>query len=647
MAYNISKTDGTDLVTVADGTVDTNFTSLTLIGKNFAGYGDFLNENLVHMVENFANTTEPRNPLEGQLWWDRSTSVLKVRNSGGWKSVSATTAATSAPSNSAVGDLWWDATAGQLKAFAGGVTWVTIGPSYTSTMGQTGVVADSVIESNGTNSHVIVKFMVGSVCVAIMSKDPAFQVNTLGGYTWLKPGITFSSLSNYAYYGDASNALQLGGIPASSYLRSDIGGVVSGPVSIQSPAGLKVGAADDLSLSAASGDVLVASKTINKNMALSVNMNGVQTTLLTLSATNGLLAPTPTASSDAKSVVTKEYLDGQIGGASSVSLRRDGTNTITGTLLPQSTTLNFGSSTSHFANIYATNFKGLADNSTLFGGLTVSQFVRSDAPSNMTAPLVTTSNSGLTVGAQGDFQIEVTPSAINLKSTVVNKSLIMHLNQSNTLIPVLTFTSSGLGEVRANPTSTLGIATKGYVDSLLSGGAVDLSNVNGNIVPSINNTFVIGTDPAAGGRKWKAVYATNFYGNASSANYADLAERFHADKSYLPGTVVELGGPEEITAASEDLSDNVFGVISTNAAYLMNAGAGTNDTHPPIAMQGRVPVRVIGKVRKGDRLVSAGNGLARAAIRGEFTSFNVIGRALESKDTTIEGVIEAIVKLNS
>jgi hypothetical protein len=87
-------------------------------------------------------------------------------------------------------------------------------------------------------------------------------------------------------------------------------------------------------------------------------------------------------------------------------------------------------------------------------------------------------------------------------------------------------------------------------------------------------------------------------------------------------------------------------VISTRAAYLMNAGAGTDSTHPPIAMTGRVPVRVTGSIRKGDRLVAAGDGLARAARSGEATAFNVIGRALESKESESLGVIEAIVTIN-
>ena len=114
----------------------------------------------------------------------------------------------------------------------------------------------------------------------------------------------------------------------------------------------------------------------------------------------------------------------------------------------------------------------------------------------------------------------------------------------------------------------------------------------------------------------------------------------------LPGTVVELGGAAEITEVGAELSEKVFGVISTRAAYLMNSNAGTDATHPPVAMTGRVPVRSIGIIRKGDRLVSAGNGLARAASPGEATAFNVIGRALKDKLDVAEGTVEAIVTTN-
>ena len=136
-------------------------------------------------------------------------------------------------------------------------------------------------------------------------------------------------------------------------------------------------------------------------------------------------------------------------------------------------------------------------------------------------------------------------------------------------------------------------------------------------------------------------------GTSITALYADLAERFEADSYYVPGTVLTMGGPAEVTLEENELSDNILGVVSTHAGYLMNAGAGDNTTHPPIAVSGRVPVRVIGQVRKGDRLVSAGNGLARVGSKNEITPFNVIGRSLEDKYTEGEELVLCVVKLNS
>jgi hypothetical protein len=160
----------------------------------------------------------------------------------------------------------------------------------------------------------------------------------------------------------------------------------------------------------------------------------------------------------------------------------------------------------------------------------------------------------------------------------------------------------------------------------------------GNVTPTANLTYNLGSTTA---------WWNNIYGTAIHAQYADLAERFAADQPMTAGTVVALGGSAEITAVDQELSESVFGVISTRAAYLMNSGAGSNETHPPVAVQGRVPVQVTGIVRKGDRLVSAGNGRARAGTRNEITAWNVIGRALQDKTDTGLGMIEAVVKLNS
>jgi hypothetical protein len=134
-------------------------------------------------------------------------------------------------------------------------------------------------------------------------------------------------------------------------------------------------------------------------------------------------------------------------------------------------------------------------------------------------------------------------------------------------------------------------------------------------------------------------------GSRLQATYADLAERFESDEALDPGTVVELGGAKEITSVKFELSEDVFGVVSNTAAYLMNAGAGDDATHPPVAVSGRVQVKVKGKVKKGQRLVSAGEGMARAAARDEATAFNTIGRALTDKNTDGVGFVEAIVMI--
>ena len=136
---------------------------------------------------------------------------------------------------------------------------------------------------------------------------------------------------------------------------------------------------------------------------------------------------------------------------------------------------------------------------------------------------------------------------------------------------------------------------------------------------------------------------------STSAQYADVAERFEADAPMSAGAVVEVGGTAEITESTTDLSDKVFGVISDMPAYAMNAGAGNNESHPFVAMTGRTPVRVTGTVNKGDRLVtSSTKGCARAVAAGEsITPFNVIGRALESSTDAGIKLVNCAVRTNN
>ena len=136
---------------------------------------------------------------------------------------------------------------------------------------------------------------------------------------------------------------------------------------------------------------------------------------------------------------------------------------------------------------------------------------------------------------------------------------------------------------------------------------------------------------------------------ASQAQYADVAERFEADAPMEIGSVVEVGGSAEITEATSEMSQDVFGVISHKPAYMMNAGAGSDDSHPFVAMTGRTPVRVTGVVNKGQRLVTSSiKGCARAVAAGESISpFNVIGRALETSTDANIKLVNCAVRTNN
>ena len=139
------------------------------------------------------------------------------------------------------------------------------------------------------------------------------------------------------------------------------------------------------------------------------------------------------------------------------------------------------------------------------------------------------------------------------------------------------------------------------------------------------------------------IRANVVHATATSAQYADLAERYATDTPVETGEVVSLGGKEEITKCMDDKSDAVFGVVSDHPAYLMNSEAGNNDTHPAIALTGRVPVKVRGTGKAGDRIVSAGSGEARVAAEDEATTFNTLGRLIKDKYNEETALTECVI----
>lgn len=192
-----------------------------------------------------------------------------------------------------------------------------------------------------------------------------------------------------------------------------------------------------------------------------------------------------------------------------------------------------------------------------------------------------------------------------------------------------TFGNVQFGSMILANTTAATTATSGALQ--VRGGVGISGNVftGGWIVPTSNTTQNLGTTTSWWG---------TFYGVSTQARYADLAENYLADLNYEPGTVLAFGGAKEVTIAGEETA-RVAGIVSTNPAHLMNGALKGSDV-VALALQGRVPCRVIGPIRKGDMMVSAGYGYAKSSSAPKLGS--VIGKALEDFDRD-KGVIEIVV----
>lgn len=245
MAYTINKTDNSTLVTIADGTKN-DTTDLTLVGKNFTGYGEFLNENFVRLLENFSNTTAPQRPIDGQLWWNRTPGILNVRTSTGWKTIASLTTSATAPAGAATGDLWWDSSNKQLKVFDG-TGYNLIGPASPAGAGVSGALVETITDTPLGASHVIVRFYVNNTTVAILSKDAQFTpAVAIAGFPVIYPGMnlaTTAAIAGIRLTGTSSNSDTLDNLDSTSFLRGDGGalGVANGGTGATTLTGIVIG----------------------------------------------------------------------------------------------------------------------------------------------------------------------------------------------------------------------------------------------------------------------------------------------------------------------------------------------------------------------------------------------------------------------
>ena len=234
MSYTINYTNGNVFATIQDGTLNTS-SSMVLIGKNYAGgYGQFLDDNFIHLLENGANNIPPGAPLIGQLWFNTAAGALQVYNGTGFKSLGGITAASSAPVNNIVGDLWYDTVNQQLNVWTG-TGWLIVGPIYTAATGVTGAIPTTIADSTG-NSHVAIELYVGGNVVGIVSKDATFTPQTaMTGFTTINPGIQLSTTvgnQTPVFTGTVTNSQTLNNLTSNQFMRADVSTATAGNLSV-------------------------------------------------------------------------------------------------------------------------------------------------------------------------------------------------------------------------------------------------------------------------------------------------------------------------------------------------------------------------------------------------------------------------------
>ena len=368
MAYTVNKSNSSsspNQYTVQDGAVNTQ-TDLSFIGKGYAGYGEVIAENFLHLLENFSNTSAPSKPIQGQLWWDSTNAKLRVYNGTAFQTAGGSAPYQSdAPSNMAAGDIWIDSDTGQMYYY-NGTSSVLVGPP-SSTGTTNGFTYDTILDS-GDNSQNITKLFNDGNLIAVISEDTFTPKTTLTGFATVKKGITLTTaIADTKFQGTASDADALGGVAAANYLRSNANDTTSGHISIANDAGLVVGVDADITITVDSSGGIIANTVNNTDITFKVNDGGVTTTVMTIDGSEsrvGIGTTTPSTKLQVAGTVTATGFSGPLTGAVTGDLTSSGANsmgtlTMGGTLtskaiLPDATlSYDIGSSGKKYNTIYA------------------------------------------------------------------------------------------------------------------------------------------------------------------------------------------------------------------------------------------------------------------------------------------------------
>jgi hypothetical protein len=252
MTYKINKTDGSLLAEIIDSAVDQEATDLTLIGKNVSGFGEYINENFVRLLENFAATSEPNYPIVGQIWFDTSENRLKVYDGNNFRIGSGPIVSPTAPLTPIQGDFWIDSAENQLY-FYDGTDRVLAGPIYKDSQGISGFEVDTIYDIFN-NPRTVVKLWVSQQLIGIFSKDIEFTpASTIGGFSGnIKPGFNASTLTGLKFNvtASAADALTYGSTvkTVEDFMLTNVDNFLTGSLTIDNPNPLLLGTNQELKI---------------------------------------------------------------------------------------------------------------------------------------------------------------------------------------------------------------------------------------------------------------------------------------------------------------------------------------------------------------------------------------------------------------
>lgn len=333
MAYTVNKTNSSsspNQYTVQDGVLNTQ-TDLSFIGKGYAGYGEIVAENFLHLLENFAGTTEPSKPIQGQLYYDSTNNRLKVYSGSSFTPAGGNVPYQSAaPSALTQGDLWIDSDTGQLY-FYNGTASILVGPP-SSTGTTNGFTFDTILDSSDASQNITKLFNDGNL-IAIISEDEFTPKSSISGFATVKKGITLTTaIADTKFQGTATDADALGGISAANFLRSNANDTTSGTIGISNDSGLTVGIDSDLTLTVDTSGVIVSNTVQDTDITFKVNDGGTTTTVMTIDGSEsriGIGTTTPSTELEVSGTTTSTGFSGPLTGNVTGNITSTGANSMT------------------------------------------------------------------------------------------------------------------------------------------------------------------------------------------------------------------------------------------------------------------------------------------------------------------------------